>query len=721
MHETTAQNGWKLGSDTPQTDPAHDEFGYAPFASQIAKSVVSISNPQGLVLAVHGKWGAGKSSLLNFIKHELRTLEKDDQPILVDFNPWWFEGREQIATQLLEQFSAQLPDRLAHARKLAKLVGTYSKQIASVAADYSGYAWIKEPLAWLVGKIPGLSFLSEKSGVPQIKKKVANALRDSGKRFVFFVDDIDRLTPAEAADLFRAIKALADFPEVVYILFFDREEVAKGLSAHLSMDGEAYLEKIIQAPFHLPAVDRTQLRQKLFRGLDSIIETRPMPFAFDKGRWSETFNDGLEHCIRKPRDVVRLLNAISVTYPPLAREVNPVDFIALECLRVFYPGVYMSIRDGQTVFCGQRSNLDNKKSTEKAYFEKWRESLPDEARQWLVSLVGRIFPKAEQLIGGGGWLTHDDSAWRKALRPCSPECFDVYFQFGIPEGRITRTELDLLVSLDSPEEMADFLLGANDQISPNGRSKIADVLDRLRDFDDLGAERAGRLVTAIISVSHRLLRQEERQMFSPPARWRISSLASRLMEQLDVRAQQGLMEHLASTSPGLPALVTLTDMALTSKTDPSEVPKGIRNFDTAFVDQLTSIIATRLDNMSLEELISIPELDYVVHRWAQWGDKDTIHSIFAPMLEDDHKLLDFLDKFIRTGLSQTGNVTTETYQLSMGALAATIDVDAVEPRIRALQLRDDLTVRQRAAVDRYLKGQQRARDGLDPDGFYFED
>ena len=154
----------------------------------------------------------------------------------------------------------------------------------------------------------------------------------------------------------------------------------KALTASLKMDGEAYLEKIVQAPFHLPAVDRQQLQQKLFNGLDSIIDAHPMPFAFDQGRWSEVYSDGLDRMISKPRDIVRILNAISVAYPPVAGEVNPIDFIALEFLRVFEPSVYGTIRDAKNYFCGIPSQLDNKKSEEKAYFEAWKASLPDGRR-----------------------------------------------------------------------------------------------------------------------------------------------------------------------------------------------------------------------------------------------------------------------------------------------------------------------------------------------------
>lgn len=719
--EATAIDNWDLGSDLPLTDPALDEFAYAPFASQLGRAIVDNNSPHGLVLAVHGKWGSGKSSLLNFIKHDLNVLPKDERPILVDFNPWWFEGREQIATQLLEQFSAQLPDRLKHVRTLARLVGKYSKQIASATADYSGYSWIKTPLAWSLGRIPGLKFLTEKTGVPQIKKKVASALKASGKRFVFFVDDIDRLTPDEARDLFRAIKALADFPEVVYVLFFDREEVADALSASLKMNGEAYLEKIIQAPFHLPAVDKSRLHQKLFKGLDSIIDSRSMPFPFDHGRWVEVFNGGLDRCLTKPRDIVRVLNAFSVVYPPLAGEVNPVDIIALEFMRIFEPATYASIRDGKEFFCGAPTQGDHRNAAEKAYFEKWQESLPEGSREWLVSLTGRLFPKVTQVLRNRSWVPGNIEDWRKELRPCSPECFDVYFQFGIPAGHVTRAELDRLVSQDTPEAMVALLLEASEHVFADGHSKARDLVDRLHDFDSLEPGQATKLVTALIAVSHILLRREdERGFFSFPNLWRILGLATTLMERIAPQDRQALLTELATSSPGLVGIVHVADLALDSKRDPSKAPKSLLDLEDTFPGHLATVVGKRLDRTTFEELLSMPELDYIVDRWKAWGDSARIRDIFKPVSDDDDLLLMLLDGFLRTGTRRTGKEVMETYHLSMEPLRAVMDLDAMEPRIRLLQSRVDLTVRQRAAVNRYLKGLQRIREGKDPDGFYID-
>ncbi len=84
MTDNAMTQPWELGSDLPVEDPADDSYGYAPFASRLATAIVDNKSPKGLVIAVHGKWGSGKSSLLNFIKHDLKKLSEERRPVIVD-------------------------------------------------------------------------------------------------------------------------------------------------------------------------------------------------------------------------------------------------------------------------------------------------------------------------------------------------------------------------------------------------------------------------------------------------------------------------------------------------------------------------------------------------------------------------------------------------------------------------------------------------------------
>ena len=339
VEENKSDDSVTLGSDAPQTDPALDAFGYVPFARRIAEAVRKTPSPQGLVMAIHGPWGAGKSSLLNFVKHELGVSSNANRPIVIDFNPWWFNDRDHLATQFLTQFGAMLPRESHVLRGIGDTMADYSGALGKAVAVSTGIPWIDVPLGAL------LKFLKRKpKDVPHLKTEIAAALRKAEQRFVFVIDDIDRLTPDEIREVFKVIKALADFPNVIYLLSFDRKVVADALHQSINVDGEAYLEKIVQVPFVLPSVDPQKLRRKLCSELDQLLVGGD-PALFDLTYWGNVFMEGIAPLLKKPRDVVRFINALSVTLPAVLNEVNPVDFIALEFVRLNLPELYDTMQN----------------------------------------------------------------------------------------------------------------------------------------------------------------------------------------------------------------------------------------------------------------------------------------------------------------------------------------------------------------------------------------
>lgn len=56
-----------FSSDNPLIDPANDMLGYVPFSRLLAQSISRICPKQGIVIAINGQWGSGKSTILNFV------------------------------------------------------------------------------------------------------------------------------------------------------------------------------------------------------------------------------------------------------------------------------------------------------------------------------------------------------------------------------------------------------------------------------------------------------------------------------------------------------------------------------------------------------------------------------------------------------------------------------------------------------------------------------
>jgi predicted KAP-like P-loop ATPase len=704
-----------LASDAPESDPAKDAFGYWPFARTLAAAISATAQPEGLTMAIHGTWGSGKSTLLNFVIHELKALPLDRKPIVIEFNPWWFDNRQMLAGQFLAQFASKLPDGFGGLREIGNTIAEYAESLGTVVAAASAHPWLKPPVTYLA-KL----FRQKVKAVPALKAEVAAALRETGQRIVFVIDDIDRLTADEIQEVFKVVKALANFPNVIYLLAFDRKIVADALTATLKMDGEAYLEKIIQAPFSLPALDRVNLRGRLIEQLNQILKQHPG--AVDDKYWGNLFFHGLEHYIKTPRDVVRIINVLSVTFPAVAGEVNTVDFIAIEFLRVFEPIVYLAIRDNPQYFVGliqDRSRGAN--DPELQFHEAWLAEVSQVRRASLKPVMQRLFPRLKTVWDGGGFTSEFSSKWKRELRACSPDIFDVYFKFGVISDRVSRREInELLQSASDPAEASKHLLAAAQIKRADGTSKVSEYLDWLRDLKgEVTAEAAKGLLSALFQIGDGLLSSadEQRGFFSVPNRWRVTLTINdllRCIEPREVFAQVGRLLNSASA----PALsVGVVESAIEFREKQAANPDQPLGLITELqVPDLKRAVIAQLRGLGDERLAVVTELDYVVHRWLRWDDVEYVKQRMANLLASDQFLPAVLEGYLRFGMaSQMGdNVSVRIPRLNPKSFELFVDINTLESSVTDMLTRPDLTANQRTAGEQYTRGMDQIRAGKDP-------
>ena len=276
-----------LSSDNPLTHPDQDELDYSPFAQIMAKSIVNMSPSDGFVMSLNGPWGSGKSTVLNFVVHYLNQYDSELRPIVVQFNPWWFSDREDLIRLLIGQLRTTLGKK--DFAELRKKLATFSELVSNIPS------------------LPGRDFgrmaaklLDKQPEIISLKKSIGKLLLDSNKKILVIIDDIDRLPPDEIRELFRMIKATANFPNTIYLLAFDNQVVTDALERGFVSSGKDYLEKIVQVPFVLPNPEKFSLRRLLFKKLDSILADTPTEL-FDKSYWTNTFFEGIDHYIFTPR------------------------------------------------------------------------------------------------------------------------------------------------------------------------------------------------------------------------------------------------------------------------------------------------------------------------------------------------------------------------------------------------------------------------------------
>jgi len=704
-----------LSADRPSTDPKDDLFGRAPFAKSLADGICRYPGSDGLVLALYGPWGSGKSTVLNYVQYYVGQIPEGERPVVVTFNPWWFSGQENLARAFLGQLQAVLPAKSEKFKKLGALLGDFAEGIGGVI-DLSG---MTGGAGSKLGKLIGMATRRKPKDVPALKAEICKVLKEAGKRILVVIDDIDRLTPEETRQLFTVVKALADFPNVVYLLAFDRDVAVQAIEQQGGLPGERYLEKIIQVPFELPPVDRVALRRALFERLDQVLGDTPEGL-FDRSYWTNVFFDGIDSMIQVPRDVVRFTNTLSVTYPAVRGEVNPVDFIALEAIRVFLPDLYDVIRANPDRFSGQSRDdgYEGGRDAAQAFHQRWASEIPEPLRASTQALLERIFPKIGQMWYSSHWLIE----WRRNLRACHPEVFPIYFQLTVPPGAVSRQEVAALLSLGgTPADFGNALVRAKSERRLDGLSKARALLERLMDHveKDIPEANVPTVIQALFDVGDVLIDpDDERGMFDFGNVSRAARPVYHLLKRLPSDRRAAVLESAIEAGRAV-AVQSWLLQAL----DEATKAKDSNEATLMSADEVTKLKRAWLDRVRVLSgepgFLDHLELPRLLAFWKRWGDGTEVRAWCEQITASDEGLLNLLPKFLQHTRSQTvGDWAVRLRpRLDPRWLGDYIDTEAATERLRRLQQDGQVSDAAQEAVSQYLKEHELLQSGKNPDDF----
>ena len=245
-------------NDQPITgsDNNPDRLNREKFADHLAKIITLDPSDDCLTVSLEGEWGYGKTSVVNLVKKATSNLKP--KPVIIEYNPWLAGKAEALIQDFLVQFSSQLniPDRPKEALKVARELLTYSnlfnamKFIPGVepwASTVQGVFKVVGGATKKISKLKELDLIGRKNKIKQI-------LTSLNQSIVVIIDDIDRLTPDEAYQIVRLVKAVADFPGTSFLLCFDPEYLAGALEKHGIKKSDQYVDKVIQLRVPLPLI-----------------------------------------------------------------------------------------------------------------------------------------------------------------------------------------------------------------------------------------------------------------------------------------------------------------------------------------------------------------------------------------------------------------------------------------------------------------------------------
>lgn len=470
-----------LVSGKPLNDKSADEFGYGDFAAHLSKTIAAMKSPEGTVFAVYGPWGSGKTTLLNLIRSEIDAVGIES----IDFNAWSFSSSHDLVRRFFEQLISRFPrgkgwDEVT--RGLADLSELVSEALPKTDVG---------TIAAVIAKSRSI----KKKDLNELKEQITKTLVDKKKRFVVFVDDIDRLDSRAIQDLFSVIKSVADFPNIVYVLAFDFEVVSEILGKLQGINGASYLEKIVQISFNLPVPDRKQLGRVLISRLREIWGADMSKDILSSSNFWHLFKEGILPLTTTPRQVNRLAVTLSITFEAVKNEVDAIDFLGMEALRMFSARVYETIRNSPSSFAGPSLG---RVSEHKEFHERWIEKENLSKSGAVMSIVDYLFPKVLASISGGAESDSDSTYPRiQSLR-----AFPAYFRFSVADGAVSMVEMKSLLALaDNSTDFCEKMRELAGQLQANGNSRAQSFFERMEDFyEDVGPQQVYSLLKALFEL-----------------------------------------------------------------------------------------------------------------------------------------------------------------------------------------------------------------------------
>jgi predicted KAP-like P-loop ATPase len=684
-----------------------------------------------------------------------------DAPIIVEFTPWQWAAQDQLADAFFREIALALgkKDRTKEAKQRAEHLFAYAaylkvgshiasgiRPLLASAVAVAGFfglggallnaSWMRPYMA--VGGVIALAFagfikwsadfaekaasafsslqkLKEKS-LQETKAEVADLLRPLRSPILVVIDDLDRLTADEVRVVFQLIKANADFPNLVYLTLFQRDIVEQNLEKMTSGSGKDFLDKIVQVGFDVPQVEQNKLQRVLFAGLNEPLTDPKFSKNFSPGRWANLFPSGLAPYFRTLRDVYRYLGVLDARISGMAPrgsfEVNPIDLIALEVLRVFEPGVFHLLPGSKKRLTGLYDSRGGKTIAEIEKEDKLRlDSLigaaHKESKAHAEEILKQLFPKVS---------TGNQDQYYRELRVCHHDVFDRYFLLSIPEGDISQADLDSLLASTSDR---DQLVSRFNELRERGL--LAVVLDRLEAYKQkVSLADAVPFIAALFDIGDDLP-EGEPGMFAVTTwmhAWRI--IRWYLMKEPDLGKRHSYLAEAMHISEGLylPAM----SVGLEKDSQKEGQISSERLLDDKSVDDLKAISARKISEAAKSGRLAVhPKLGPLLGFWVEWVGPDEPKAWVENLTQSDEGLVAFLeamtDKAVASGSDDS--MPREIWYTQLKSLERFIDPELVASRLERLkpQVQNESQIR---AFKAFQQAIGRRRSGK-PDGMPWRD
>jgi hypothetical protein len=405
----------------PDTAAKTDLLGREGIVNGLKNSISSIEVEGSFVIGMYGKWGEGKTTILNILEEK---LEANDEITVIKFDPWYYNSMDAIVSNYFNILCDEL-GRKHFSPGLIMLISQYRDLLLSSLKRFK----LND-----IGRFIIPDFLSQ-DNVRVIKSKIEKNLKKLNQKVVIVIDDLDRMERDEILLVFKLIKLFSDFDNFIYIVAFDKSRINKALSKEIELD-DKFIDKIIQVGFEIPKVPESKYRSLFSMLLDRFIEENNIDIKDDLNKLQKILFE-MEPLFTDLRKVKRLYNLICMKYSMINTKLNFYDFFVVTVIEYFYPEQFKEIYNNKNKFVYYLSDQvyrlrnDNLNEDRKKYYEEFFNTIKDKSKSRILNvLLSSIFKSIDNFPFYYNLVSDYKNIETIAQMPIEDDrFFDLYFTF----------------------------------------------------------------------------------------------------------------------------------------------------------------------------------------------------------------------------------------------------------------------------------------------------
>ena len=165
--------------DIPKQSLKEDDFGWAPIVNRISDLIIHQSKEHHscFIIGIYGKWGEGKTSLMNMVCDNLKEEKRIN---IIRFNPWLFKDQESLLLDFFKTLQSGITNKkvVEKIKKYGPLVSIGISGLLNLALPGAG-SLLKGSLDQVVDAVSEIKF-----DLTSLKEEVDKCIKLSKQQYL---------------------------------------------------------------------------------------------------------------------------------------------------------------------------------------------------------------------------------------------------------------------------------------------------------------------------------------------------------------------------------------------------------------------------------------------------------------------------------------------------------------------------------------------------------